>query len=152
MYEALADRFWSKVDKTSFCWLWRAAKTGAGYGQIRITTGPGQSKAIYSHRISWELANGPIPEGLEVLHKCDNPPCVRPDHLFLGTQSDNENDSVSKGRWNHPKGEEHPKAILTYAQVEEIRKSTLSQRKLAKQYSVSRGAVQAILNGRNWRH
>jgi hypothetical protein len=150
MYEALADRFWSKVDKTSSCWLWRGCKTGAGYGQIRITTA-GQSKAIYAHRISWELTNGPIPEGLDVLHKCDNPPCVRPDHLFIGTQSDNENDSVSKGRWNHPKGEDHPKAILTLVQVAEIRRSILSQRKLAKQYSVSRGAIQAILNGRNWR-
>lgn len=90
----IADRFWPKVQKTDVCWLWIGA-TSAGYGRI----GRGRAK---DHEVSWELHNGPVPHGLWVLHKCDNPPCVRPDHLFLGTQSDNMKDAEAKGRLKHP--------------------------------------------------
>ena len=141
-------RFWAKVDKTdsSGCWIWTGARTSAGYGQIRI-----QHTAYYAHRLMWIMMRGVIPYGLEILHKCDNPPCVNPDHLFMGTQSDNILDSVSKGRFNRPSGENHPKAKLTSTQVQEIRKAKLSQRKLAHEYGVTRWAICAILSGRSWR-
>jgi hypothetical protein len=95
----LAERFWVKVEKSDGCWLWTGSRT-KGYGYIaRDNTGnPG-----YAHRISWEIRYGPIRGNLCVLHKCDTPLCVRPDHLFLGTKSDNAKDCVSKGRWIPPK-------------------------------------------------
>lgn len=90
---SVESRFWSKVQKTDDCWLWRATRFPKGYGQIKI-----KGRRRLAHRVAWELTNGPIPDGLQVCHHCDNPPCVRPDHLFLGTQSDNIQDAVSKGR------------------------------------------------------
>lgn len=101
-------RFWSHVDKTGDCWLWTASvfKDRYGYGKFNAASEK-PTRVVYAHRFSWELANGPIPDGLWVLHHCDNPPCVRPDHLFLGTQSANVADMHSKGRgdsWGWRKG------------------------------------------------
>src|SRR5207237_6240778 len=92
--KSLRERFWSHVDATSDCWVWTAARTPLGYG----VAADEQRRARRAHRISWQLAHGPIPEGLRVLHHCDNPPCVRPSHLFLGTQFDNMADARQKGR------------------------------------------------------
>lgn len=88
------DRFWRYVDKSGECWLWTGATNGR-YGHISRGTGLG---LVGSHRASWEIHNGPIPPGMHVCHHCDTPPCVRPDHLFLGTNQDNTNDKVAKGR------------------------------------------------------
>lgn len=93
----LADRFWVKVEKTADCWLWCGAPGGEGYGCIRIA-----GHAVRAHRVAWELTNGPIPDGLWVLHRCDNRKCVNPAHLFLGTQSDNMRDMHNKGRGYRP--------------------------------------------------
>jgi hypothetical protein len=86
-------KFWAKVRKAAGCWEWIADRTAKGYGRKRWG-----SRVVLAHRLSWELANGPIPAGLSVCHHCDNPPCVRPSHLFLGTARENVRDMVQKGR------------------------------------------------------
>lgn len=90
----IEERFWAKVNKTETCWLWTGAKQRLGYGHISI----GNDRFTSAHRLAYELANGPIPDGLFACHRCDNPACVRPDHLFLGTQQDNLRDAWRKGR------------------------------------------------------
>src|SRR3954470_14700354 len=98
------ERYWAKIDKTSVhtpCWYWTGGVDGGGYGQLRNT----DQVMVKTHRVMWELTNGPIPEGLCVLYTCDFPPCVNPDHLFLGTKKDNAVDMVRKGRhrtWTDP--------------------------------------------------
>jgi hypothetical protein len=94
------ERFWAKVDRTGDCWVWLAGKGRGGYGRLsRAGLSPQYRLA---HRHSWELAYGPIPDGLHVCHRCDNPPCVNPAHLFLGTDKDNLDDMRSKGRGTQP--------------------------------------------------
>ena len=102
-----------------------------------------------AHRVVWELVYGPIPLGLDVLHKCDNPPCVNPTHLFLGTQEDNGKDMAIKGR--QTTGEKDGMHKLTLIQVKEIKKSPLSGNKLAQIYPVSRSQIQRIKSGECWR-
>jgi hypothetical protein len=148
-------RFWKRVHKTEGCWEWMGCRSyspkypkSSGHGQIRI-----DDRAVLVHRFSWELHYGPIPEGLVVCHHCDNPPCVRPDHLFLGTMADNTHDSMSKGRM--PMGEAAPNARLTADQVREIRKvcehRTVSYMELGRRYNVSEATIRAIIRGLNWK-
>jgi len=95
---SLEDRFWARVDRDpDGCWEWTGARWVEGYGRLSLGPGVGPKKA---HRLSWELHYGAIPDGLDVLHRCDNPPCVRPDHLFVGTQADNMRDARAKHRWD----------------------------------------------------
>ena len=97
--ESLLKRFWEKVDKKSQeeCWIWKAFKTKTGYGKIGVASG----QAVSAHRVSWEIHNGKIEEGKFVCHRCDNPSCVNPGHLFIGTRQDNVNDMVLKKRSKH---------------------------------------------------
>lgn len=88
-----SNRFWSKVNRTDTCWLWTAGKNNHGYGTFKLNDKPRKA-----HRIAYELSVGPIPHGLNVLHHCDNPPCVNPNHLFIGTQEDNVRDMTFKSR------------------------------------------------------
>ena len=92
--DTFTARFWDRVDKSGDCWPWIGSRQVNGYGHVRS-----QNRSLYAHRVAWTLANGPIPPGLWVLHRCDNPPCVNPSHLFLGTARDNTLDSIAKGRW-----------------------------------------------------
>lgn len=98
---SLKDRFWAKVKKTKSCWVWTGYCAPNGYGKINLCDT--RQKVVAAHRLSWEWANGKdIPNGLYILHSCDNPPCVNPKHLFLGTQQDNVKDRERKGRGNQP--------------------------------------------------
>lgn len=162
----LIDRFWEKVNKTDGCWLWIGSTTTHGYGVIGTGTG---KAAEYAHRLSYEWAHGPIPDGLFVCHRCDTPSCVNPQHLFLGTQSDNMRDAAKKGRTaagarsgahTHPesvvRGEQLPQSKLTEHDVRAIRSrytiEAISQRALARQYGVSHMIIRRILAGELWKH
>ena len=137
----IQDRFWEKVTKSDGCWLWIACKSYS-YGKINI-----DGKRVLAHRVSWELANGHIPEGMLVLHHCDVPACVRPDHLYLGSKSDNMNDAYRRGQ-------AIPfKLKLTEKQVSEIRAigRSESQHQIASDYSISQPMVSRILSGESWR-
>lgn len=111
---SLAERFLAKVDDgdESGCWLWTGATGANGYGKIQCgRRGEGYE---WAHRVSWELFVGPIPEGQQVLHRCDNPACVRPEHLFLGTRFDNMRDAAAKGRCRTQKDKVNREAMRAY--------------------------------------
>lgn len=150
---SLEDRFWSKVNKTDDCWLWAGRSIASGgYGAISNKRG----HMLKAHRLSYELANGPIPEGLYVYHKCDNPPCVNPSHLFLGTPADNVKDMEDKGRDRKAFGEMAPKSKLTERQVLEIRelfpKLNISYSAMGRRYGVKHSAIKNIINRKHWKH
>lgn len=148
--EAETRRFWSHVNKTETCWLWDKPKPGptGGYGKMRWR---GRSRP--SHVISWEIANGPVPVGLFVCHRCDVRACVRPDHLFLGTQQDNIRDCSQKGRIS--RGEHRPHHKITESDVLSIRAQKAagkSSYRLAAEFGISRPMVMQIVHRRRWAH
>ena len=139
-----AERFWSKVNKTEHCWLWIAYRER--YGIFKSG-----SKCIKAHRYSWVIANGDIPNNLRVLHRCDNPACVRPDHLFLGTQRDNILDMENKGRGRHHSGSLNGMAKLTETNVRSIKQSQKTLGELARIFAVSKQSVWKIRKGITWK-
>ena len=148
--EKFARRFWSKVNKTESCWLWTAGCKSDGYGSMS----PVSYTTISSHRASWIMHHGAIPAGMSVLHKCDNPACVNPEHLFLGTQADNMKDCAVKGRCNKPSGEDHYGSKLTSAKVLAIRKALArgeTQQSLAEYYGVVQRTISDIKRGKKWK-
>lgn len=163
-----ADRFWGHVDKTDACWNWTASLSkggGAGYGVFSDDA----LRYVRAHRFSWELHYGAIPDGLFVLHKCDNRRCVNPEHLFLGTQLDNMRDRSAKGRapkgetrkhiptgdehWTRrkpylvPRGSRNGQSKLSDAQVGEIRKSVRSARELSRTFGVCESTIRKTRSG-----
>jgi len=134
-----------KVDPNNNCWIWQGFKDKDGYGSIIIN-----QKMNKPHRVMWEIHNGPIPEGINVLHKCDNPPCVNPDHLFLGSQKDNIQDCIKKDRF--VRGEKNGRAKLTKNKVIKIYYDNRKYAEIAKDFSVSKASVGSIKKGRNWAH
>jgi hypothetical protein len=162
----IADRFWSHVKQLGpdDCWEWSISRTRKGYGNFFLN-----GKNTMAHRVAYELANGPLPVGALVCHRCDNPPCCNPRHLFAGTQVDNMKDCREKGRratgtangsYTKPerrrRGETHGRAKLTESDVLEIRKHPSADRELlrslAQSYGVSISTIDWIIRRRSWRH
>jgi hypothetical protein len=137
------NRMWMP-EPYSGCWLWTGACMPWGYGVGSI-----RAKNIYAHRLSWLLHRGKIPNRMSVLHRCDTPACVNPDHLFLGTNADNRKDSVAKSR--HAYGERCGQSKLTDEQIREIRGSSLSSYKLSRIYGVHDSGIRKIRRGDTWK-
>ncbi len=158
------DRFWSKVRKTDDgCWFWLGGKI-KGYGRFAID----RRRYVRAHRYSFELTRGPVPDGLGVLHECDNPGCVRPDHLFVGTDADNVADRDAKGRTARgdrsgartvpsarPRGDAHAMSKLTGPSVALLKqrlRDGATQREVADEFGVASPTISHIVAGRTWRH
>lgn len=145
-------------EPNSGCWLWCGRPRGSNdYGSISR-----DGKHVTAHRASWELVNGNVPNGMFVLHRCDNSACVNPEHLFLGTQQDNSDDKVAKGRHsfgashsaaklNPARGSSNGNSKLTLTEVREIRSLNLPQRKIAASYGVTQSLVSDIKLGKIWK-
>ena len=133
-----------KVNKDTGCWEWNGCKRHRGYGAIAVN-----GRLEQAHRISYIEFNGDIPEGMYVCHKCDNPPCINPDHLFVGTPKENSADCIRKGRAyrgfiNQPKGAESRNAKLTDDDVRKIRVSTNRLKELSETYGVSMATISKV--------
>ncbi len=151
----METNFWAKVLKTDTCWLWTGASQPDGRGNLGR-----DGKTLSAPRVSWEMANGEIPEGQDVLHECDTPACVNPEHLFLGTQQDNDDDMRRKGRGYVPKdlqpeGEKHWRATITEGiarQVKALLGGGMRQCHVAGRLAISPNVVKGIAAGRTWKH
>ena len=146
----LAERFWEKVEVRDLheCWQWRASTKVGGYGKIADDDG----RIQLAHRIAYRLVFGDFPLGLVVSHRCDNPGCVNPQHLFLGTQAENLRDMRIKRRDNPPRGSRHPKARLDESLVARVRADVRSHRRIAKDYGIGKSTVGMIKAGATWIH
>ena len=159
---ALLEKFLLRVNKNSGvfgidgtfpteCWEWLGSKTKKGYGNIWF-----EKQMRHAHRVSWMLHNGPITKGLCVCHSCDNPICIRPSHLFLGTIADNNIDMTQKGRANRASfGEKNPKAKFSADQIRQIRamyaNDEYNQYELAEMFNASQGHINNIITRRIWK-
>lgn len=147
----LAERFWSKVHVTKRirCWPWLGAKDSLGYGKLMHEMRPQRA-----HRVAFFLRNGSWPDN--ACHKCDNPSCCNPDHIFDGTRAANMKDMVAKGRHNTPRGERHGGAVLNDAKVREMRREyglgCISLEGLASKAGCSFSTAQRVISRKNWRH
>ena len=152
------ERFWAKVVKSDGCWEWTAKHDKNGYGRFSPN---GQYSQVPAHRFSWELHNGPVPEGMLVCHRCDNPECTNPNHLFLGTPQDNMDDKVRKGRWkgcapqrmsNIVSNRRHPVKERLTASVDKLR-TLRSEGKTLTEIGVifecDKGSVRRVLEAHN---
>lgn len=150
--ECTRNRFWNKVKtgKPDECWEWQGRRQ-RGYGCFDLSSG----KAVKAHRMSYQLVYGAIPAGMHICHHCDNPGCVNPSHLFVGTDKDNSDDKIRKGRANHPRGIGHGRAVLTENDVRTIRQRANEGRgiikRMAREYGVSKTAISLIVRGINWK-
>lgn len=153
-HASLEERFWRFVDKKSDdeCWNWTGQKIKE-YG--RISLGSKSKGSDGAHRISWKIHNNQdVPKGMFVMHSCDNPSCVNPKHLSIGTPKDNSDDMIAKGRKKIviPLGENNGKSIINAEIVRFIRGSDLSHAELARQLNISNGCVRSVRSKRTWKH
>lgn len=147
--DTIPSRFWQKVHKTNSCWLWTGKRKTAGYGLLFLTG----NRTVYAHRLSFEIHYGPIPDGLVICHKCDNPPCVNPEHLFAGTPAENVSDCCAKKRGNH--GSRNHFHKLTEADVSAIKSMIANgseRKKIAQLFNVTRANIDLIASGKTWKH
>lgn len=142
--QRLAD--YSIPEPNSGCWLWVGGVNACGYGTIGVNY-----SSHLAHRISFRVYKGKFPKQKRILHSCDTPCCINPDHLFVGTQGDNVRDMERKGRAYHPSGEDHGRALLTAVQVREIR-AAKNSRGLAKKYGVERHVIQYARRSDTWKN
>ena len=154
MARSLSDRFRSRLrEEPSGCLVWTGARTSDGYGNIRVGHGASR-RMVGAHRVAWELKNGPVPQGMEVMHSCDNPPCVRTEHLTLGTHQENLQDAASKGRTGKARGEGHGRTHLRNEDVQSIRRLAIaggiSLRHLGRRFGVSKSTAHRIVTGQGW--
>jgi len=153
--EEVEDRIQDKyeINEDTGCWEWTAAQNDPGYGRIRI-----EDTLRYAHRVSFRLYNGDLDDNEQVNHRCHNPRCINPDHLYSGTQQENIEDARERGTLleSRARGPDHPRTVLTEDDVREIRrlykKTDHTQRSLASQFDVSKGAIQDILERKTWDH
>lgn len=145
---SLEERLWSRVVRGDGCWEWQGNRDGNGYGRI----GRG-NKTPLVHRVAYELTYGPIADEADVCHRCDNPPCVRPNHLFIGTHQDNMADMVTKNR--NTRGERVGNHKLSACDVQAIRAAyqpgLITQRELGRRFGISASMVSCITRGANWK-
>lgn len=150
----LAERFHEKftIGAPDECWEWAGPRRGRGYGAIN--EGGANGRTLVATHVAWELANGaPVPSDLIVLHSCDNPPCVNPAHLRVGTHADNSADRVARGR--HVRGTDHPRSRLTESDVRsvlELLRAGVYQRTIAARFHISQSLVSGIRRGTHWSH
>jgi len=150
--KTLLNRFVALVDKgrDDECWIWTGARNADGYGHIQI-----DNFVEKAHRLSYRLFIGNIPDGMCICHRCDNPSCVNPSHLFLGTKLDNARDREAKNRNTYLSGEKHKMAKLTSEQVESIRSTPIvkhgDKARIAMEYGVSQSCIGSILNRKTWK-
>ena len=140
----------SNLKKTEWCWEWIGYKDKDGYGRMKFF-----KKFVHSTKMMWYLIYDAIPENVCVCHKCDNPSCMNPDHLFLGSVRENTLDAFGKGRRQGRKGSENNFVKLKEDEVKEIKKmlkDKISQKKIGELFGVSRGAISDISINRNWKH
>lgn len=151
--ERLRNRFWSKVARSPVadgCWEWTAYRTPYGYGQFTLAKG----HFVLAHNVAFAMTQGQILPGQVIRHRCDNPPCVRPEHLLIGSQRDNALDSVERGRARRSRGEDHPVAQLTEEAVRKLRRTPYyfgMYQELAGVYGVSGHALSDARRGKTWR-
>lgn len=145
----IEQRFWEKVKKTDGCWEWIGSKKDKGYGEMRVN-----GKLPSTHRLSYELHKGKIPKGMCVCHSCDNRACVNPNHLWLGTYTDNNHDRDRKNRGADNRGEKSACAKLTWKKVKKIRAlystGDTTHKELANKFGVHRSAITHIFMGLTW--
>lgn len=144
------QRFELQMQRSGGCWEWVGPKNGRGYGQFYF-----EGRLTRAHRTSYRMHIGPIPDGMVVCHRCDNPSCVNPAHLFIGSQKDNVVDCVKKGRRADKRGENNGHATITTEQaltIKQLWASGLSCLQIAKVMGVSRNLANSICHGRSWKH
>jgi hypothetical protein len=148
----LDDRFWPKVQQGDGCWEWQGSRDKSGYGIIGASR---HQRARRAHRVSWELHNGrSVPDGLDVLHHCDNKPCVNPAHLYVGTDLENARDAVERGRLPSRQGRANPNAKLTRSDVEAIIAAVTggeTQTAVARRFGISQPHVSELVRRVSWR-
>lgn len=147
-YEQRKATFWDRVAKGHGCWEWQGARDGYGYGALSVN-----GRVELAQRFAWEITHGPISAGFVVRHKCDNPPCVRPDHLELGTRRDNQQDMVQRGR--SARGEKNHLARMTADLVVEVRHlaaAGVSIAEIERRTGISYNALHCAITRKTWKH